>query len=53
MPFINCVNDINLYKEGEILVKFYNKYKHGLVILAYSIVYILLFAYLEQRPVHG
>ena len=35
------------------MVNFYKKYKHGLIILVYSIVYMLLFAYLEQRPIHG
>lgn len=35
------------------MVNFFRKYKHGLIILSYSIVYTLLFAYLEQRPVHG
>lgn len=35
------------------MVNFYRKYKHGLVILIYAIVYTLLFAYLEQRPIHG
>lgn len=35
------------------MVEFYKKYKHGLVILVYCIIYIVLFAYLEQRPVHG
>lgn len=32
---------------------FFKKYRHGLVILTYAVVYILLFGYLEQRPVHG
>lgn len=32
---------------------FIKKYRHGLVILTYAVVYILLFGYLEQRPVHG
>lgn len=31
--------------------KFIKNYRHGLVILVYSLVYIVLFAYLEQRPV--
>lgn len=35
------------------MANFYRKYKHGMVILIYSIVYTLLFAYLEHRPVHG
>lgn len=35
------------------MINFYKKYKHGLVILVYSIIYILLFAYLEKRPVYG
>lgn len=29
------------------------RYKHGFVMLAYSMIYMLLFGYLEQRPVHG
>lgn len=32
---------------------FIKKYKHGLIILVYAIFYTLIFAYLEQRPVHG
>ena len=35
------------------LVQFIKKYKHGLIILAYAIVYLTLFGYLEQKPVHG
>ncbi len=35
------------------MVQFIKKYKHGLVILAYAIVYMTLFGYLEQKPVHG
>lgn len=33
--------------------EFYAKYKHGLIIVAYSIIYILLFHYLEVRPVRS
>lgn len=40
-------------KEGENLISFIKKYKHGLVILVYSLVYIILFGYLEQLPPHG
>ena len=29
------------------------KYRHGFVILSYFIVYLILFNYLEQRPVHS
>ncbi|MFR1876567.1 MAG: hypothetical protein ACLS22_01705 [Blautia wexlerae] len=32
---------------------FVSKYRHGLVIAVYSIIYILLFSYLEHRPVHS
>ena len=35
------------------MVQFIKKYKHGLIILAYAIVYLTLFGYLEQKPVHG
>ena len=35
------------------MVQFIKKYKHGLVILAYAIVYMTLFGYLEQKPVRG
>lgn len=38
-------------KEGENLIQFIKKYKHGLVIAIYSLIYILLFRYLETRPV--
>lgn len=34
------------------MLEFIKKYKHGFVILIYSAVYTLLFAYLEHRPVH-
>ena len=34
------------------MVQFIKKYKHGLIILAYAIVYLTLFGYLEQKPVH-
>lgn len=33
--------------------EFCRKYKHGFIILAYSIIYLLLFFYLERMPVHG
>lgn len=33
--------------------QFLKKYKHGFIILIYSIIYILLFAWLEGLPVHG
>ena len=33
--------------------RFISKYRHGLVIAVYSIIYILLFSYLEHRPVHS
>ena len=33
--------------------RFISKYRHGLVIALYSIIYILLFSYLEHRPVHS
>ena len=35
----------------EILADFIKKYRHGLVILIYSILYIALFSYLEQKNV--
>ncbi len=35
------------------MVQFIKKYKHGLIILAYAIVYMTLFGYLEQKPVRG
>ena len=40
-------------KEGEILKTFFKKYRHGLVLSIYGIVYILAFRYLETRPIHG
>lgn len=40
-------------KGVEILVNFIKKYKHGLVILIYSIVYLIMFFYLEHRTVYG
>ena len=33
--------------------RFIDKYRHGLVIIGYSIFYILMFAWLEQRPIHS
>jgi membrane-associated phospholipid phosphatase len=33
--------------------EYFRKYKHGLVIVIYSILYLLLFSYLEQRKVYG
>ncbi|MDD7219712.1 MAG: phosphoesterase, partial [Clostridia bacterium] len=33
------------------MIQFIRKYKHGLVIAIYSLIYILLFRYLETRPV--
>lgn len=35
------------------MVDFIKKYKHGLVILIYSILYLILFFYLEHRIVYG
>ena len=35
------------------MAQFIKKYKHGLIILAYAIVYMLFFEYLECRPVWG
>ncbi|MDO4276399.1 MAG: phosphatase PAP2 family protein [Eubacteriales bacterium] len=35
------------------MIDFIKKYKHGFIILIYSIVYTLLFAYLEQQTFHG
>ena len=35
------------------MLAFIKKYRHGLVILSYSIIYLILFWYLEQQPVHG
>ena len=35
------------------MVRFIKKYKHGLIILAYAIVYMILFNYLEHRPIRG
>mgnify|MGYP001419119517 FL=1 len=32
---------------------FFKKYRHGLVLSIYGIVYILAFRYLETRPIHG
>lgn len=34
------------------MLDFYRKYKHGLVILIYSAIYTLLFAYLENRTIY-
>lgn len=39
------------HKGGTILVEFLKKYKHGLVILIYCLVYLMLFSYLEHRTV--
>ena len=33
--------------------RFIDKYRHGLVIIIYSIVYILMFGWLEHRPIHS
>ena len=33
--------------------RFIDKYRHGLVIIIYSIVYILMFDWLEHRPIHS
>ena len=33
--------------------RFIDKYKHGLVITIYSIIYILIFGWLERRPIHS
>lgn len=35
------------------MAQFYKKYKHGLIILIYAIVYLIFFRYLEQRPIRG
>ena len=35
------------------MVRFIKKYKHGLIILAYAIVYMIFFNYLEHRPIRG
>ena len=35
------------------MLEFIKKYKHGLVIATYSLVYMVLFFYLERMPVHG
>ncbi len=35
------------------MVQFIKKYRHGLIILAYAIVYLTFFRYLEHRPVRG
>ena len=35
------------------LAQFIKKYKHGLIILVYAIVYLMFFGYLEHRPVRG
>lgn len=43
----------DICKGVEILVRFTKKYGHGLVILIYSIIYLILFAYLENRTVYG
>ena len=42
-----------MFKEGDILQQLYNKYKHGLIICIYCILYLIMFAYLESRPVRG
>ena len=33
-------------------MKFLKKYQHGLVITIYALIYLLLFQYLEQRPIY-
>lgn len=35
------------------MIQFYKKYRHGLVILCYSLFYLAAFHYLETRPVYG
>ena len=35
------------------MAQFIKKYKHGLIILIYAAVYLMLFGYLEHRPVRG
>ncbi|MDO5135451.1 MAG: phosphatase PAP2 family protein [Eubacteriales bacterium] len=35
------------------MAEFVKRYKHGLIILVYSIVYLILFRYLETEPVYG
>lgn len=42
-----------LYKEGDIVKRLIEKYRHGFVIGIYSIIYILMFNYLEHLPVHS
>ena len=40
-------------KKGSVMLSKIKKYRHGFVILSYFIVYLILFNYLEQRPVHS
>lgn len=35
------------------MLAFIKKYRHGFIILIYSIIYLILFRYLELQPVHG
>lgn len=35
------------------MLEFFKKYRHGFAILIFSVVYTLLFAWLENLPVHG
>lgn len=35
------------------MLQFINKYKHGLVIGSYLVIYMIMFQYLESLPVHG
>lgn len=35
------------------MVQFIKKYKHGLIILVYALIYLMFFWYLERRPVRG
>ena len=41
------------FKKGSVMLSKIKKYRHGFVILSYFIVYLILFNYLEQRPVHS
>ena len=41
------------FKKGSVMLSKIKKYRDGFVILSYFIVYLILFNYLEQRPVHS
>lgn len=51
MKVLNNYDVFYMIKEGDILQQLYNKYKHGLLIAIYCIFYLIMFAYLEGRPV--